>query len=280
MSYALMPQPKMQFFSDDGAPLSGGYLYSYQAGAPGVFKPTTMIADGTAINTNPLVLDSAGRASVWLQGYYYMELWTGEKDAVGSTLIWAQDNISTIGGTYTGTGFDVVVVQVNPNANSIVLVDASVADRTVTLPTQGNTTVIKIDDSANTVTLVAPDGKSFSGGAPVLTVKNETTTLTQEGSTYYILNDNTIIPFYSVIVSTASPTAAQLVILNSDIADVSYTLISNNTEYIITRQGTGVNAVTINAPYGYTIDNSSTYTLDVVGESVHLLLSATNYILI
>jgi hypothetical protein len=48
------------------------------------------------------VLDSAGRAAIWLDGFYYMELWTGDKDLAGSTLLWTQDNVSTGSVTYAG----------------------------------------------------------------------------------------------------------------------------------------------------------------------------------
>lgn len=93
MPLALCPQPKLQFFGNDGLPLNGGYLYTYVAGAPSVPKATYSDAIGTA-NTNPIVLDSAGRAAVWLDGYYYMELWTGDKTVAGSTLVWTQDNVA------------------------------------------------------------------------------------------------------------------------------------------------------------------------------------------
>jgi len=93
MPLALCPQPKLQFFDNNGLPLAGGYLYTSVAGAPSVPKATYADAAGTA-NTNPIILDSAGRAAVWLDGYYYMELWTGDKTVAGSTLVWTQDNVA------------------------------------------------------------------------------------------------------------------------------------------------------------------------------------------
>lgn len=94
MSTILCPMPKAQFFDALGAPLAGGRLYTYAPGAPGTPKATYTDDTGGTPNTNPVVLDSSGRANIWLDGAYYMELWTGVKTSPGSTLVWTQDNVS------------------------------------------------------------------------------------------------------------------------------------------------------------------------------------------
>ena len=88
----LMPEPKIQFFSNNGIPLAGGMLYTY---APGTYnnKATYTDSTGTSQNTNPVVLDAAGRAGVWLNGYYDMVL----TDSLGSQ-IWSVQNVSAIPG--------------------------------------------------------------------------------------------------------------------------------------------------------------------------------------
>lgn len=90
--YSLMPQPKIQFFGANGLPLAGGYLYTYY---PGTTTPKASYAqfNGTA-NTNPVVLDSQGRASVWLEGAYDIELYTGLKGAAGTQLVMSQQNVT------------------------------------------------------------------------------------------------------------------------------------------------------------------------------------------
>lgn len=57
-----------QFFSNDGVPLSGGLLYTYQAGTT---TPATTYTSGSGVTalSNPIVLDSAGRVptgEIWL----------------------------------------------------------------------------------------------------------------------------------------------------------------------------------------------------------------------
>lgn len=56
-----------QFFDDNGVPLAGGLLYTYAAGTTTPAATYTSSA-GTAVNTNPIQLDAAGRtpSEVWL----------------------------------------------------------------------------------------------------------------------------------------------------------------------------------------------------------------------
>ena len=61
--------PAQQFLDDDGNPLSGGKIQTYIAGTttPKVTYPTFDDAvAGTNANDNPTILDSGGRAPMWL----------------------------------------------------------------------------------------------------------------------------------------------------------------------------------------------------------------------
>lgn len=80
--------PKLQFFDANGAPLAGGKLYTYAAGTT---TPQTTYTDSTGVsaNTNPIILDSRGEASVWLDTpLYKMALYDST-----NVLIWTVDNI-------------------------------------------------------------------------------------------------------------------------------------------------------------------------------------------
>lgn len=78
----------IQFFDDDGAPLAGGKLYTYEAGTS-TEKATYTTAAGTVENANPVVLDASGRAVVFLSGSYKFTL----KDSADVT-IRTTDNVS------------------------------------------------------------------------------------------------------------------------------------------------------------------------------------------
>lgn len=122
---SLTPSPKMQFFTASGIPLVGGRLYTYAAGTT---TPLATYTDstGTSANTNPVILDSRGEASVWLaNSLYKFEL----RDSVDA-LIWTSDNIGNAT-SYTGTGAIVLsngATLVAPNLGtpaSVVLTNAT-----------------------------------------------------------------------------------------------------------------------------------------------------------
>ena len=95
---SLAPTPKLQFFDLNGAPLSGGLLYTYAAGTT---TPLASYTDSTGnfANTNPITLDSRGEANVWLSGAIYkFALYTST-----GVLIWTVDNISTNGSNLSVT---------------------------------------------------------------------------------------------------------------------------------------------------------------------------------
>jgi len=96
-----------QFFTNTGAVLTGGKLYTYLAGTttPAVTYTTSA---GTIARTNPVVLDSAGRVpnggEIWILPVAYKFILKDSNDV----LIATYDNVFGIGATavqnYTGNG--------------------------------------------------------------------------------------------------------------------------------------------------------------------------------
>lgn len=84
----LLPVPKARFFSASGAPLAGGKVYTYSAGTT-TPKNTYTDASGTVANSNPVILDSAGEADIWLLGNYKIIL----KNSA-DVQQWSVDNVS------------------------------------------------------------------------------------------------------------------------------------------------------------------------------------------
>jgi hypothetical protein len=66
---ALLPPAELQFCDANGVPLAGGQLFTY---VPGTTTPkaTWSEATGTALNTNPIVLDAGGRCIMYGDGVY------------------------------------------------------------------------------------------------------------------------------------------------------------------------------------------------------------------
>jgi hypothetical protein len=102
-----------QFFTNTGAVLTGGKLYTYAAGTTTPLVSYTTNA-GNVARTNPIVLDAAGRVpdggEIWITSASYKFVLTDSNDV----LIATYDNISGIGATFyqiqnfTGTGSQTV----------------------------------------------------------------------------------------------------------------------------------------------------------------------------
>jgi hypothetical protein len=80
-----------QFFDNNGVPLAGGLLYSYAAGTTTPLATYTTSSGSTA-NSNPIVLDAAGRPpnEMWLTSAAYKLVL---KTSTGVQL-WSMDNIA------------------------------------------------------------------------------------------------------------------------------------------------------------------------------------------
>lgn len=83
-----------QFFDDNGVPLAGGLIYTYQAGSSTPLATFTTNG-GTIANSNPIVLDASGRVpqEIWLfTGFSYKFVLKNADDVLIQTL----DNIYPI----------------------------------------------------------------------------------------------------------------------------------------------------------------------------------------
>ena len=79
--------PKFQAFDSNGDPLSGGLVYTYESGTT---TPKTTYSDRglSTPNTNPVVLDSRGEASIYATGLIKLVLKTSAGGA-----IWTMDDM-------------------------------------------------------------------------------------------------------------------------------------------------------------------------------------------
>ena len=83
-----------QFFNNNGLPLAGGLLYTYQAGTSTPLATYTTNA-GSIANANPIVLDASGRPpnEVWISSGISYKFVLQDASAVQ---IWSMDNINGI----------------------------------------------------------------------------------------------------------------------------------------------------------------------------------------
>jgi hypothetical protein len=97
MAYSFSPIPSWQLSDGNGKPYAGGLIYTYESGTT---TPKTTYNENGVANTNPVVLDSEGRATIKLDvGRYRMILTDGEgatifdPATVEGTTIWSIDNV-------------------------------------------------------------------------------------------------------------------------------------------------------------------------------------------
>jgi hypothetical protein len=83
----LLPEGKQSFETAAGVPLVGGKVYTYDAGTNNP-RVTYSDAAGTVPNTNPVILDARGEATIFWVGAYKVVL----KDSLDNT-IWTVDGI-------------------------------------------------------------------------------------------------------------------------------------------------------------------------------------------
>jgi len=86
---SLLGAPWLQLFDENGAPASGYLLYTYIAGLD-TLLPTYSDSDGSTLNSNPIELDIAGHAVVYLTpgiGYKFV------LRTPAGALVWTSDNV-------------------------------------------------------------------------------------------------------------------------------------------------------------------------------------------
>jgi hypothetical protein len=170
-----------QFFDANGAPLTGGLLYSYLSGTT---TPVTTYTtrDGTANNTNPIVLDAAGRtpAEIWLDGgvLYKFVLKSSTYVQIGSyDSIPAINDTTTINNLITVAGTNALTALATPTLAgyatgaqySFIVQNTNTAAVTIDIDTLGVKSITKFGTTplvagnliAGSVALIEYDGTRF-----------------------------------------------------------------------------------------------------------------------
>ncbi|SAL09343.1 parallel beta-helix repeat-containing protein [Caballeronia udeis] len=99
----ISPTPMQRFVDSNGNALVGGLLFTYQAGTTTKFATYTD-STGDTQNTNPIVLNQRGEASIWLiptQSYKFVLAPSTDTDPP-SAAIWTQDNIQAASSVTVG----------------------------------------------------------------------------------------------------------------------------------------------------------------------------------
>lgn len=205
------PEPQTQFLDMTGAPLAGGIVCTYQAGSS---TPLATYIDfsGSVQNSNPIVLDAAGRANIWWQAQAYkVVLAGGGTCASPSNLQWAVDGFSvglfaagnntfsgnnTFNGTSTFNGPVNIVnggslngsFSGNPNFSGVVTFSGSlsVSQLTLTVATGTPPLVVTSTTAVPNLNVEIINGVAYPASPPLHSVPIITATNT---ATYKVITD-------------------------------------------------------------------------------------------
>jgi hypothetical protein len=101
-----------QFFDNNGNPLSGGKIYTYEAGTSTPLATYTS-STGVTAHTNPIVLNSGGRVPAGGEIWNQLRLYKFVLETSAGVLIATYDNVGSsfnataIIANFTGNGFNV-----------------------------------------------------------------------------------------------------------------------------------------------------------------------------
>lgn len=161
---ALTPWPKAYFTDNTGAMCAGCLLFTYNAGTTTKLNTYTDNT-GTTANANPIVLDSTGRASVWLtQGSLYKFVLAPSTDTDPPTnAIWTVNNIQAYGD------------MAGQNSTAIAVTGGTMAGVTIT---NGSATSTTLTDTINQEFTVSTADVSFTSNTTLATITGLSIALT------------------------------------------------------------------------------------------------------
>lgn len=107
---SLLPEGKQKFFGNNGLPMVGGMVYTYDAGTS-TPRATYADADGLTPNPWPVILDARGEAVIFWSGAYKVNL--RDPDGVD---IWTVDGIEEITSDYRTSSTGSVIVPAGTTA--------------------------------------------------------------------------------------------------------------------------------------------------------------------
>lgn len=169
---ALLPNGQQQFADANGAPLAGGLVYFY---VPSTTTPKATWQDigETTLNTNPVVLNAAGRATIWGTGEYREIVYDGFGNLIWDQITYGagQAQVSTTGFGAVGTLAGASSTDLGSITSNNVLVTGSATISSFGSSASTSAPVFLVRFSGvstltyNATSMVLPGGKSITTAA-------------------------------------------------------------------------------------------------------------------
>ena len=167
--------PKFYAWNSDGKPLAFGKVHTYKAGTgTATRKATFTTKNGDVENANPVILNSDGFASIFLDGSYYIDV-----DDADDVNIYTDDNV------------------VSQESAEWVHCDQAVYVSVTSFKVTGDTTSnydfgrqVKIEASGGGFTYGSVNGSVFSGGETTITLSTPTVPVDIVGACASVVGEN------------------------------------------------------------------------------------------
>ena len=267
-----------QFFDNSGVILSGGLLYTYAAGTT-TPQATYTSSSGATANSNPIVLNSAGRVSgeIWLTSTltYKFVLKTSTGTTIGT-----YDNISSVQSTVAA---DIAALQTadttfalkGANTDITSLASPALAGATATTQTAGNnTTKVATTAFVTTAVLAGAGSDIFSFPNPTVDGSGAMTLPVSTSSVSLSFRSTTAT---SGLATAVTGTPAALVIPSGATLGTTSAVQSTIIEVLINNAGTLERAV-VNLAGGNDLSETgliNTTAIDASSDSANVFYSTT-----
>lgn len=198
----LAPYIKQRFLDDSGDPISGGKLYTYEAGTT---TPRAVFKDSLGVErqTNPIILDSRGECDIWL----YNGRWKFVLKDASDAQIWSVDNVSSFADALNTEGMlalannlsdlgdvDTAITNLSSGSNGKVLTERDtgtvvaktivVMDNTITTAASGNLASTELNAALDELQQDIDSRETISNVTTYLAGKVDKSTLTTKGDIY------------------------------------------------------------------------------------------------
>ena len=228
-----------QFFDDNGLPLAGGLIYTYQSGSSTPLATYTD-SNGNIANANPIVLDAAGRVpnEIWMfAGYTYKFIIKTSADV----LIQSLDNLYPILQTTTAVGDTIPAGLIAMWSGSTGSIPSGwlLCDGTNGTPNLRNSFIIGAGDTYAV--------NATGGSADAIVVSHtHTASVTDPGHTHTY--SGSVDPAQAFMYAGGGGSAG----INTPLA-ASGTTVSNTTGISVTNASTGTSGTNANLPPYYAL---------------------------
>lgn len=181
----LSPYAFIQELDNNGKPLSAGKIYTYEAGTS---TPKTTYSDyeGVTPNANPIVLDAAGRANIWLDsGSYKFVL----KDSSGNTIDTRDDitgdSPNAFGASITSISGNLTITETHRNGVVIATASATLSLPSAASVSSGFYFLVKNTSASGTVTIDPNLSETIDGSSTITIKSGQSAIIITNGTLWY-----------------------------------------------------------------------------------------------